>query len=343
MKGKGILPILIVAAFLFALCRSDRDQPQSDSTTASRQRDGPQVVLPTLTPTPAPAYTATPTPTPLPATPTSAPVAIQAVAATPISAPVAQKGIVNATALNVRAGPGTEFEIIGQLVLNECIDVLGEQGGWLRVQQDTNPPGWCSQQYITLVDACPVAPQQAAAVEQPAAPAVAAVPPASVQPASVQPASYIGQPFAPNAMVIKDTYLFECFGAGDNELRLATANTPVQVLGTGPFTPPYTELGSGPFLKNRIWDGQYAWIPAEAVGVDLAAQPVVSGICEDFDRIDWSVVTPPTATTAASRATDSPAPARSCCKVCRSGKACGDTCIAANRTCRVGPGCACNG
>ena len=32
-----------------------------------------------------------------------------------------------------------------------------------------------------------------------------------------------------------------------------------------------------------------------------------------------------------------------CCKVCRKGKACGDTCIARDKTCRVGPGCACDG
>ena len=32
-----------------------------------------------------------------------------------------------------------------------------------------------------------------------------------------------------------------------------------------------------------------------------------------------------------------------CCKICDRGKACGDTCIARNRTCRKGRGCACNG
>lgn len=31
-----------------------------------------------------------------------------------------------------------------------------------------------------------------------------------------------------------------------------------------------------------------------------------------------------------------------CCKVCTLGKACGDACIADDRTCHVGPGCACN-
>ncbi|WP_152629551.1 hypothetical protein [Haliangium ochraceum] len=32
-----------------------------------------------------------------------------------------------------------------------------------------------------------------------------------------------------------------------------------------------------------------------------------------------------------------------CCRVCSRGKACGDSCIARNRTCRRGPGCACDG
>ena len=32
-----------------------------------------------------------------------------------------------------------------------------------------------------------------------------------------------------------------------------------------------------------------------------------------------------------------------CCKVCTTGKACGDSCISWDKTCNVGPGCACNG
>jgi hypothetical protein len=32
-----------------------------------------------------------------------------------------------------------------------------------------------------------------------------------------------------------------------------------------------------------------------------------------------------------------------CCKVCRTGKACGDTCISRSYECHVGSGCACNG
>jgi hypothetical protein len=38
-----------------------------------------------------------------------------------------------------------------------------------------------------------------------------------------------------------------------------------------------------------------------------------------------------------------PIPAATCCKVCHKGKACGDTCIARDRACHVGAGCACDG
>ncbi len=32
-----------------------------------------------------------------------------------------------------------------------------------------------------------------------------------------------------------------------------------------------------------------------------------------------------------------------CCRVCSVGKACGNTCISRDKTCNVGPGCACDG
>lgn len=34
---------------------------------------------------------------------------------------------------------------------------------------------------------------------------------------------------------------------------------------------------------------------------------------------------------------------RSCCKICRKGKACGNSCISRRYTCHKGRGCACNG
>lgn len=35
--------------------------------------------------------------------------------------------------------------------------------------------------------------------------------------------------------------------------------------------------------------------------------------------------------------------AAACCKVCKKGKACGDSCIAESSRCTKPPGCACNG
>lgn len=35
--------------------------------------------------------------------------------------------------------------------------------------------------------------------------------------------------------------------------------------------------------------------------------------------------------------------AAGCCKICKKGKACGDSCIAESATCTKGKGCACDG
>lgn len=45
----------------------------------------------------------------------------------------------------------------------------------------------------------------------------------------------------------------------------------------------------------------------------------------------------------AERARDTRSGSRSCCKVCKSGKACGDSCISSSKSCNTSGGCACNG
>lgn len=39
---------------------------------------------------------------------------------------------------------------------------------------------------------------------------------------------------------------------------------------------------------------------------------------------------------------DGPTSSGTCCKVCSTGKACGDSCINKDETCHKGAGCACN-
>jgi beta-lactamase superfamily II metal-dependent hydrolase len=49
-----------------------------------------------------------------------------------------------------------------------------------------------------------------------------------------------------------------------------------------------------------------------------------------------------TITQAADSSTPPPPPPSGCCKVCTTGKPCGDSCISSTLTCHVGPGCACS-
>lgn len=53
-------------------------------------------------------------------------------------------------------------------------------------------------------------------------------------------------------------------------------------------------------------------------------------------------VTQPTPSSDAVRPPPTPR-RRSCCRICRTGKACGNSCISRSYTCRRPPGCACNG
>ena len=50
-----------------------------------------------------------------------------------------------------------------------------------------------------------------------------------------------------------------------------------------------------------------------------------------------------TAGTARGCGSDAVGGVSACCRTCTTGKACGDSCISRDKTCRVGAGCACNG
>ena len=233
---------------------------------------------------------------------------VQTVAASPS---VGAKAVVLADMLNVRERPDLAGNVIAALGRQECVDILGQQDGWVRVSLPAAKSGWCFGQYVQEVAVCPT----------PAAPnphAVGGASAAQSAPASA-PTLAAQQPLKPNASVVMSTNLHECFGGGWDELRYVRAGTPVQVLGAGPFAPPgnhAAEMGPGPYVKIRLWDGQFAWIAAKAVGVDAASIAQISGQCEPGDRIDWSAITPPTprpvvtrVTAASSLPTATPRPA----------------------------------
>ncbi|WNG48554.1 hypothetical protein F0U60_33875 [Archangium minus] len=70
-----------------------------------------------------------------------------------------------------------------------------------------------------------------------------------------------------------------------------------------------------------------------------AADPSVLPASTQAPRgTDWSV---DEADEAPSSESPSSAPARTCCKVCKKGCPCGDSCISCSKVCHKGPGCAC--
>ncbi len=149
---------------------------------------------PTATPTPKPTTAIVPTvpPTATAPKPTVAPTAVPTAApptATPVPAQATSKQLVN-----VRKGPGTQFDTAGRLPNNTTAVILGksEDGKWYQIAfPDAANPTWVSAAFVTVtgpVDTLPVvavaAPPTptkgavAATTKAPAATATIAVPPA---------------------------------------------------------------------------------------------------------------------------------------------------------------------
>jgi len=102
----------------------------------------------TPTKTPAPTNTPVPTNTPIPATATS----------TPTPKP---QGIAKIDDLNVRAGPSTQYSVLGTLDLGAKVEVRTRlaDSSWVRVCCYKDQEGWVSLQYLDLsvpVDKIPV-------------------------------------------------------------------------------------------------------------------------------------------------------------------------------------------
>jgi hypothetical protein len=64
-----------------------------------------------------------------------------------------------------------------------------------------------------------------------------------------------------------------------------------------------------------------------------------AGLAKDELPVQWSISE---AREPSKNPTPAPAP-KTCCRVCTTGKACGDSCIASTSTCHKPSGCACNG
>jgi len=60
-------------------------------------------------------------------------------------------GIVTASALNVRQGPGTNYKIVTMIYKNEYIRIFAQIGDWYVIQTDNDYVGMVSKKYVKLI------------------------------------------------------------------------------------------------------------------------------------------------------------------------------------------------
>lgn len=146
-----LLPLAILLALLSG-CGSSFG-PASAAPTATPTRE--YVAVPTFTPTPAgaaptveltvePNIAVAAAPATFPVTPTVA-VTTTSVVTTPVATPAsAARLTVTGDAINIRSGPGTDFDSIGTAALGQSFPLLARnaQGDWWQVCCINEQPGW---------------------------------------------------------------------------------------------------------------------------------------------------------------------------------------------------------
>ena len=57
--------------------------------------------------------------------------------------------------LNLRTGPGEQFDIIGRMNHGSRVTVLENAGAWVRVRHDSGTVGWCSSRFLASLAVSP--------------------------------------------------------------------------------------------------------------------------------------------------------------------------------------------
>ena len=62
----------------------------------------------------------------------------------------AQTGVIKSERVNIRAGAGANFTVLGQLKKGTTVTILEKLDGWYRIEAVEGTWGWISQQYLTF-------------------------------------------------------------------------------------------------------------------------------------------------------------------------------------------------
>ena len=249
IKSTFVLFIVALAMLLPAGCGRGEAQPETAEQTTIRDPK------PTFTPTPAEPV--------VQAVPTSAPaVAAPPVPATP--APTGAKVIISDPLVNVRSGPGLDFEVVTIVERGQEFDILSRDqlGEWWEVCCVDDEPVWVINNLVETqgpVDAVPTFGQQPVAAPIQSAPAQAA-------PAAEQPAAQDGvfdladqEQFAETELVRIFMYVYSDSGALPNytlRVRYNGTDLPVDALSFGGqpgFTWPFQDARQ----RSQNWKAEF--------------------------------------------------------------------------------------
>ncbi|NIO72479.1 MAG: protein kinase [Anaerolineae bacterium] len=160
----GLVLVCIVGIIIVAVSGGLSPQPALEPPTATpvaRVTTPAPPVPPTSTPVP-PTDTSVP-PTSTPVAPTYTPLPPTDTAVPPTDTPTPKPvAVVQAEAMNVRGGPGTEYDVLGQVKQGDKLEILARTEGsdWLQVRLTDGKEGWVSAQLVEVdggVAAIPVA------------------------------------------------------------------------------------------------------------------------------------------------------------------------------------------
>lgn len=62
----------------------------------------------------------------------------------------AAEATINGSGINIRSGPGTEYEPIGSAVQGQTYIVTGKENAWIEIELDGSSTGWVSEEFVIL-------------------------------------------------------------------------------------------------------------------------------------------------------------------------------------------------
>jgi uncharacterized protein YgiM (DUF1202 family) len=107
---------------------------------------------------------------------------------------------VKATRLNLRAGPGENYSVLGRLAHGEAVKDLNTKGDWMEIEPPANAFAFVAAQFLRQGETAPSASAPIAAVSTPPA-AITPITPAAEAPAISMPAPAVSAPLAAETTV----------------------------------------------------------------------------------------------------------------------------------------------